>query len=30
MINQSTAWSEISGNQDERLQKAIKVVDAIL
>ena len=29
MVNQPTPWSEISGNQEERLQKAIKSVDAI-
>lgn len=30
MINQSTPWVEISGNDDERLQKAIKAVDQLL
>lgn len=30
MINQSTAWAEISGDYDERLQKAIKAVDQLI
>ncbi len=30
MINQSTPWVEISGNYEERLQKAIKAVNKIL
>ncbi len=29
MINQSTPWTDISGNYDERLQKAIGAVDKI-
>jgi NadR type nicotinamide-nucleotide adenylyltransferase len=30
MINQSTPWIEISGNYEERLEKAIRAVDQIL
>jgi NadR type nicotinamide-nucleotide adenylyltransferase len=30
MINQSTPWADISGNHDERLQKAIKAVDQLI
>ncbi len=30
MINQSTPWTDISGNYDERLQKAIGAVDKII
>jgi|SRR5688572_15175501 len=30
MINQSTPWVDISGNYDERLQKAIKAVDQLI
>jgi NadR type nicotinamide-nucleotide adenylyltransferase len=30
MINQSTTWADISGDYDERLQKAIKAVDRLL
>ena len=30
MINQSTPWVDISGNSDERLQKAIKAVDLLI
>lgn len=30
MINQTTPWVEISGNYDERLNKAIKAVDSII
>jgi nicotinamide riboside kinase len=30
MINQSTAWIDISGSPDERLQKAVKAVDQLL
>lgn len=30
MINQQTAWADISGNYEERLQKAISAVDKIL
>jgi len=30
MINQSTPWVEISGNYDERMQKAIKAVDQLI
>ena len=30
MINQQTAWVEISGDYEERLQKAIAAVDALL
>jgi len=30
MINQTTPWVEISGDSDERLQKAIKAVDQLL
>jgi NadR type nicotinamide-nucleotide adenylyltransferase len=30
MINQSTPWVDISGTYDERLQKAIQAVDAII
>ena len=30
MINQSTPWVEISGNADERLQRAIKAVDRLV
>jgi len=30
MINQSTPWIDISGNSDERLQKAIKAVDRMI
>ncbi|HKC37252.1 MAG TPA: ATP-binding protein [Chitinophagaceae bacterium] len=30
MINQSTPWIDISGNSDERLQKAIKAVDRLI
>lgn len=30
MINQSVPWAEISGNNDERLQKAIAAVNKIL
>lgn len=29
MINQSTPWADISGNTEERLQKAIAVIDAL-
>ena len=30
MINQSTPWMDISGDYDERLQKAIKAVDQLM
>jgi NadR type nicotinamide-nucleotide adenylyltransferase len=30
MINQSTPWADISGDHDERLQKAIKAVDQLI
>ncbi|RYY70956.1 MAG: ATPase [Chitinophagaceae bacterium] len=30
MLNQSTPWVNISGNYNERLEKAIKAVDSIL
>jgi NadR type nicotinamide-nucleotide adenylyltransferase len=30
MINQSTPWVDISGDYDERLQKAIKAVDQLI
>ena len=30
MINQSTPWVDISGDHDERLQKAIKAVDQLM
>ena len=30
MINQSTPWVDISGDHDERLQKAIKAVDHLI
>ena len=30
MINQSTPWVDISGDHDERLQKAIKAVDLLM
>ena len=30
MINQSTLWVDISGNYNERLQKAIKAVDQLM
>jgi nicotinamide riboside kinase len=30
MVNQNTPWIDISGNYEERLQKAIKAVDAII
>ena len=30
MINQSTRWAEISGNADERLQRAINAVDKLV
>jgi len=30
MINQSTPWIDISGDPDERLQKAIKAVDQLI
>ena len=30
MINQSTPWVDISGNHDERLQKAIKAVNQLM
>jgi len=30
MINQSTPWADISGDDDERLQKAITAVDRLL
>jgi nicotinamide riboside kinase len=30
LINQSTLWADISGNHEERLQKAIKAIDSIL
>jgi NadR type nicotinamide-nucleotide adenylyltransferase len=30
MINQSTPWVDISGDHDERLQKAIKAVDQLI
>lgn len=30
MVNQTTPWVDISGNYEERLQKAIEVVDKIL
>jgi NadR type nicotinamide-nucleotide adenylyltransferase len=30
MINQPTPWADISGNHDERLQKAIKAVDQLI
>ena len=30
MINQSTPWVDISGNYDERLQKAIKAIDQLI
>jgi NadR type nicotinamide-nucleotide adenylyltransferase len=30
MINQSTPWIDISGDPDERLQKAIKAIDALI
>ena len=30
MINQSTPWVEITGDTDERLQKAIKAVDQLM
>lgn len=30
MINQSTPWAEISGDHDERLQKAIKAIDKLI
>ncbi len=30
MINQSTPWIDISGDYDERLQKAIKAVDRLM
>lgn len=30
MINQSTPWVDISGDHDERLQKAIKAVDLLI
>jgi len=30
MINQSTPWTDISGDYDERLQKAIKAVDQLI
>ena len=30
MINQSTPWVDISGDYDERLQKAIKAVDQLM
>ena len=30
MVNQSTPWVDISGDHDERLQKAIKAVDQLM
>jgi NadR type nicotinamide-nucleotide adenylyltransferase len=30
MINQSTSWVDISGDYDERLQKAIKAIDRVM
>jgi hypothetical protein len=30
MINQSTPWVDISGDYDERLQKAIKAIDQLM
>jgi len=30
MVNQSTPWVDISGDYDERLQKAIRVVDQLI
>jgi hypothetical protein len=30
MINQSTPWVDISGDYDERLQKAIKAIDQLI
>ena len=30
MINQSTPWMDISGDHDERLQKAIKAIDQLM
>jgi nicotinamide riboside kinase len=30
MINQSTPWIDISGDYDERLQKAVKAIDQII
>lgn len=30
MINQSTPWVDISGDHDERLQKAIKAIDQLM
>ena len=30
MINQSTPWMDISGDHDERLQKAIKAIDQLI
>ena len=30
MINQSTPWVDISGDHDERLQKAVKAVDQLI
>jgi len=30
MINQSTPWADVSGDYDERLQKAIKAVDRLI
>ena len=30
MINQSTPWADISGDHDERLQRAIKAVDQLI
>ena len=29
MVNQSTPWVEISGSYEERLEKAIKIIDAL-
>jgi len=30
MINQSTSWVDISGDYDERLQKAVKAIDQLM
>jgi hypothetical protein len=30
MINQSTPWVDISGDYDERSQKAIKAIDQLI
>lgn len=30
MVNQTVAWEEISGNYQERLQKAVSAVDHLL